>query len=163
MSRNESAFLRIISILMVIGGIVGLLGCLSIFALATLVPAGSQSGLALAFTLIGGAGSVLQLISGIFGLRAWKNPPQAINCILVGFITLALALANNIYSILSMVSNAYLDVPALILSLLVGLALPILYVVAAFQQHRKNPPVNRAKTSTCKAQVPPTGNGSSEV
>ncbi len=163
MVQKGSSLLRILSILMILGAILGLLGCISIFALKSILPAGSQSGLSLAFTLIGGVGSVLQLVSGILGLQSWRTPAKAKNCLLVGLLTLVLALASNIYSLVSMLSNAYLDVFSLLLYFVLGLVLPALFVLAALQLYRQAVPARPKSAGPAAESVPLSTTGSAPV
>lgn len=120
-------FLKVIAILMIIGGviaaIVSLIGIAGVALLATL---GGASGLLYLSIGIAVLASVIELIAGIKGVGACKAPEKAAACVKWGIIIAALSI---ISTIVNLIGGGDFSVVSLILNLI----LPVLYVVAALQ------------------------------
>ena len=84
--------------------------------------------LGLATTLVGG---IIQLIAGINGVKHCKKPENAKKCITWGIIVIALAF---ISSVLKVIGGDKFDV----LSFVIGLIIPGLYIYGAFLNHKEN-------------------------
>ncbi|NLJ94123.1 MAG: hypothetical protein GX326_01315 [Clostridiaceae bacterium] len=119
------------SILMIIGGglaiISAIIAIMGISALAALFE--STEGLGM-FYVAGGTllvAAIIQLIAGIKGIGAsGKKPEKAASCVIWGGIIIALTVVGNVVSIMA---GSELQIISIILSL----ALPILYIIGALQ------------------------------
>ena len=70
---------------------------------------------------------IFQLVTGIMGIKNSDKPEKAKVCIVLGAITLALALINTIIAITSP------DMNVNVVSTATGLLIPIFYLAGAFQ------------------------------
>lgn len=84
--------------------------------------------LGLATTLVGG---IIQLIAGINGVKHCNKPENAKKCITWGIIVIALAV---ISSVLEVIGGGKFNV----LSFVIGLIVPGLYIYGAFLNHKEN-------------------------
>ena len=132
MQNQTNALLKVTGILMIIGGIAGIvvsiIAMLGVGALALLV--GGAVGLLMFAVILSLVGSVIQLIAGIVGNKNAAKPEKAGVCIIFGIVTLALSLLGNI---LTMAGGGSFNA----LSLGLGVVIPILYLVGAFQNKSK--------------------------
>ena len=124
MEAKGKGFLKVVGILMIIGGAIGIIS--SIVLLACTAPAaavlsmiGISSGAVIASGLLGLVGAALELVAGILGVKNCADPSKANSCIAFGIVVLALTVISNIL---------YFSV----LSFLLGLILPVLYLIGAF-------------------------------
>ena len=122
-------FLKVTSILMIIGGVIGviagIIAILGIGALAALVETGEGTGL-YASSIIVTLASVIQFIAGIKGIGACNAPQKAAACIKWGII---IAVLSIISMIIGLVAGGEFSFTSLILNLLV----PGLYIYGAIQ------------------------------
>lgn len=127
---KEQKFLKVTSVLMIVGGIfaviAGVLAFLGISALAALSGGTEGMGLIYVSAVLIIVASVIELIAGIKGLSACKAPHKAADCVKWGIIIAALCI---ISMILGIVAGGEFSFSSLILNLL----LPGLYVYGAFQ------------------------------
>lgn len=84
--------------------------------------------LGLATTLVGG---IIQLIAGINGVKHCNKPENAKKCITWGIIVIALAVISNV---LKVIGGDKFNV----LSFVIGLIIPGLYIYGAFLNHKEN-------------------------
>lgn len=113
-------FLKITGILMIIGGAVSfVLAIIALVGVAALVAMLGAEGGGLLL-----AGAVAEFIAGIIGVKNCAKPEKANTCITWGIIVAAFCLVGNI---LSVVGGDKIDV----FSMLLGIALPVLYIVGA--------------------------------
>lgn len=84
--------------------------------------------LGLATTLVGG---IIQLIAGINGVKHCNKPENAKKCITWGIIVIALAVISNV---LQVIGGGEFNV----LSFVIGLIVPVLYIYGAFLNHKEN-------------------------
>lgn len=84
--------------------------------------------LGLATTLVGG---IIQLIAGINGVKHCNKPENAKKCITWGIIVIALAVISNV---LEVIGGGKFNV----LSFVIGLIVPVLYIYGAFLNHKEN-------------------------
>lgn len=84
--------------------------------------------LGLATTLVGG---IIQLIAGINGVKHCNKPENAKKCITWGIIVIALAVISNV---LQVIGGGKFNV----LSFVIGLIVPVLYIYGAFLNHKEN-------------------------
>ncbi len=129
---KESQLLRITGIIMIIGGaasilmgILGIAGGALVSASAGAEFTGGLVILASVFTIVAGA---VELVAGILGAKNWQNPAKAQSCLVLGIILIALSLISNILSIVMSGFTA-----SMLFGILIGLVLPVLYVVGAMQ------------------------------
>lgn len=123
-------FLKVTSILMIIGGIIaaiaGVLAVLGLSALAALADGTEGMGLLYFSSILVVVASVVELIAGIKGLSACKMPQKAAGCVKWGVI---IAVLSVVSIIISLAAGGEFKVINLILNLL----LPGLYVYGAVQ------------------------------
>ena len=125
-------FLKVTGILMIIGAALSILFGVIIGALIAKFAGASTLGFAfylgLATTLVGG---IIQLIAGINGVKHCNKPENAKKCITWGIIVIALAV---ISSVLEVIGGGKFNV----LSFVIGLIVPGLYIYGAFLNHKEN-------------------------
>lgn len=123
-------FLKVTSILMIIGGVIGviagIIAILGISALAALVETGEGTDLLYASSIIVTLASVIQFIAGIKGIGACNAPQKAAACIKWGII---IAVLSIISMIIGLVAGGDFSITSLVLNLLV----PGLYIYGAIQ------------------------------
>ncbi|MDR2670880.1 MAG: hypothetical protein LBC26_04075 [Oscillospiraceae bacterium] len=113
-------FLRVTGILMIIGGALSLLlGFIALFG-SLVVDLLGGSGLLVAATILILIGGAVELVAGIFGVLYAERPDKAQTCIVMGIIVTALSLVSNVLNFS-------------VQSLVLGLVLPVLYLVGAFK------------------------------
>lgn len=125
-----SGFLKVTSILMIISGVIaaiaGIIALLGTSALTALAGSANGMGLLYASSIIIVAASVIELIAGIKGLGACKQPEKAASCVKWGII---IAVLSIISMIIGLIAGGKFDIVSLILNLVV----PGLYVYGAVQ------------------------------
>lgn len=130
MEAKGSGFLKVTGILMIIGGAISLIvAIVAIIGIAALVyVAGSEinAGLLYAAGVISLVSAVAELIAGIVGVKNCKKPEKARTCVVWGVIVAVLCVAG---SVLTVVGGDDFPVSSLIL----GLVLPVLYIVGAIK------------------------------
>lgn len=130
MTNNGQKFLKVTSILMIIGGIlaviVGIMAVLGVSALAALAGSAEGMGLLYVSSILVIVASVIELIAGIKGLGACKAPDKAAKCVKWGIIVAVLSI---ISMIINLVGGGDFNITNLILNLL----LPGLYVYGALK------------------------------
>ncbi|MFR8172672.1 MAG: hypothetical protein ACLU9Q_17845 [Marvinbryantia sp.] len=123
-------FLKVTSILMIIGGVIGviagIIAILGISALAALMETSEGTGLLYASSTIVTLASVIQFVAGIKGISACNAPQKAAACIKWGVI---IAVLSIISMIIGLVAGGDFSITSLILNLLV----PGLYIYGAIQ------------------------------
>lgn len=132
-NAKGAGFLKVTGILMIIGGIIGIV--LSIFAfvgVAALQMMASDEmnfGIYYVACIMSLVGAALQLVAGIIGVINAKKPEKAMTCIVWGAIVAVLSVLGNVIFI---ISGAQSSVP----SLLVGLVLPVLFIVGGVKNRQ---------------------------
>jgi len=120
--------LRFTSVLMIIGGaffiVAGVVAVLGVGALSIAIGNSGRLTTAALITLVSG---IAQLIAGIVGLRSAEHPFGHGSCILWGIIVMALTVAS---AWVSHSGGRELNW----LNLFVGLLIPALYLIGAFQR-----------------------------
>lgn len=125
--------LKVTGILMIIGGalalVIALIAVIGIAAAASLA-AGALGGgiiaLAVIASILALLGGGIELVAGILGVKNWNQPAKAQSCIVFGAIIIALSVLSNI---LNLASGSEFN----LFSLLLGLVLPVLYLIGAVQ------------------------------
>lgn len=130
MEAKGSGFLKVTGILMIIGGAISLIvAIVAIIGIAALVyVAGSEinAGLLYAAGVISLVSAVAELIAGIVGVKNCKKPEKARTCVVWGVIVAVLCVAGSVLTVVG--GN---DFP--VFSLILGLVLPVLYIVGAIK------------------------------
>ena len=142
-NSKGNVFLKVCSILMIIGGAVtiifsGVLGLVAYIAGTGIADTGDWGGgqivgtvflLAAIIALIGG---ILELIAGIIGVKNSNKPEKAVTCLVWGIIVLVVNIISMILTFVGGNSNA----GTIIATVIAGLALPILYIIGAVLNKR---------------------------
>lgn len=122
--------LKVTSILMIIGGVIaviaGILAILGISALVALSGSAEGAGLLYASSINVVVASVIQFIAGIKGIGACSAPQKAASCIKWGII---IAVLSIISMIIGLIGGGEFSIVSLVLNLL----LPGLYIFSAVQ------------------------------
>lgn len=121
-------FLKVTGIIMIVGGALGIiLGIVALIAaIAANALAGGALGLLIVAALLALVGSVIQLIAGIIGVKNCNKPEKAQTCIVWGAIVVAFSVLSTI---LTVVAGGEFD----IVSFLIGLVLPGLFIFGAIK------------------------------
>ena len=129
MKKNN--FLFVTGILLIIGGsisiIFGIIAVLAVSALA--VALGVGSGLLTVSAILTLVSAIVSFIAGILGVANAAKPEKAMVCIVFGVLAAALAVFGSILNVIG--GNTFNFV-----SLIFGLALPVLYLIGAFQSKK---------------------------
>lgn len=131
--KNSNTLLKVCSILMMIGGILGIItGIIAIIGVAALLemmegqaPAGTAA-ILYGASILAVAGSVIQTIAAAKGLGACKAPEKAASCMIWGILCCGFCV---VAQIMNVVGGSGFDA----VSLVTGLVLPILYIVGVNQ------------------------------
>lgn len=123
-----SGFLKVTGILMIIGGgisiILSIIAVLGVAALVYISDGEASSAMLYASVALMVVSAVAQLVAGIIGVVNCKKPEKAGVCIAWGVIVAVLCIAGTILNSAGGGSFS-------ILSLVLGLVLPILYIIGA--------------------------------
>ena len=126
-TTKGTGFLKVTGILMIIGGgisiIMGIIAALSVAALAY-IAGGDSSALLYASVVLMLISAVAELVAGLIGVVNCKKPEKAGVCIAWGIIVAVLSVAGTI---LNSVGGGTFSV----FSLILGLVLPVLYIIGA--------------------------------
>ena len=122
-------FLKVTGILMIIGGAIAIItSVLSLITIITMmaviVYAGFSPLLAWITVILAFGGSILELIAGIMGVKYCDDPQKAKMLVGYGVIIVAICILNNIIGLI-------IGTEFSVVSLLVGLVIPILYIIGA--------------------------------
>lgn len=128
MKNQGQTFLKVTSILMVIGGIIALLAgvfaILGVSALAALMGSAEGTGLLYAGSVLAVVTSAVEILAGAKGLKACRLPGKAGECVILGIAIVAL-------SMISMAVNVKGGGEFKIINLVVNLLVPVLYILGA--------------------------------
>lgn len=123
-----SGFLKVTGILMIIAGaiaiVTSIIGALGVAALVYLSDGAASSGLLYASVVLMIVSAGAELAAGIIGIVNCNKPEKAQTCIKWGAIVAGLCILGNIL-------NAAGGGALSIFSLLLGLVLPVLYIIGA--------------------------------
>jgi len=142
--EKKNVFLKVTGIFMIIGGSIGML--FGVFVLIFGVVLGIAAihdpspvvkvvaGLVEAGVVLALAGTAIQFIAGLVGVKNAKNPEKANLCIVLGILNALLVLVSLLFDYIGggihNFYNLYL--------VLFGLIIPTLYLVGAFQLKAKD-------------------------
>ena len=133
MVQTSNKFLKVTGILMIIGGAIGIiLGIIAVLGVGVMILAlGEEANLGFLTwsAVLVLVSAVVSLIAGILGVSSASKPEKSTRCIVFGILTAALAV---IASILNVAGGNSFNV----LNLLIGLVLPVLYLIGAFQNKK---------------------------
>ena len=123
-----TGFLKVTGILMIIGEgisiIMGIIAALGVAVVAYISDGKASSTLLYASVVLVIASAIAQLVAGIIGVVNCRKPEKARSCIVCGVIVAVLSIAG---SVLNSVGGGSFSV----LSLILGLVLPVLYIIGA--------------------------------
>lgn len=130
MTDNGQKFLKITSILMIVGGIIAVIaGVLAILGLSALTAlSGNTEGIGLLYasSILVTVVSVIEIIAGVKGLKACKAPETAGKCVTWGIV---IAILSIISLVIGLIGGGDFNIVNLALNLLV----PGLYVYGALK------------------------------
>ena len=127
-SRN--GFLKVTGILMIIGGglsiILGIIAMLGVALIVSALGTEEMLGLLIFATILSLLGAIVSLVAGILGVANAAKPEKANICIVFGILAAMLSVLGNV---LTATSGGTFSV----FNLILGLVLPVLYLIGAFQ------------------------------
>ncbi|NLX95845.1 MAG: hypothetical protein GXY83_06690 [Rhodopirellula sp.] len=132
--EKSNGFLKVTGILMIIGGGLGIiLGIIAVLGTSALVAAfGAEVNLGLLTfaAILSLIGAAVSLAAGIVGVANAAKPAKAMVCIVFGILT-------AVFSVLGNVLTAAAGGSFSVVNLILGLALPVLYLIGAFQNRNR--------------------------
>ena len=132
MENQSNVLLKVTGILMIIGGIiaiiVSIIAILGASALALLV--GGAVGILVLAALLSLVSAVVELVAGIVGAKNAAKPEKAQTCIIFGILVIVLSVLGNVIT-----KAAGGDFS--IVNLGLGVIIPILYLIGAYQNKSK--------------------------
>ena len=130
MEKESNKFLKVTGILMIIGGsfsiILGIIAVLGVGVLALALGGEADMRLLMAGSVLILVSACVSLAAGIIGVKNAAVPEKAKTCIIFGIMTAVFAVLG---STLSVMGGQKFNVA----SLIIGLGLPALYLVGAYQ------------------------------
>jgi hypothetical protein len=137
---KSNGLLKVSGILLIIGGaiaiIVGIIALIGVGALAVFAEGTGGTGALTFAAVLSLLGAIFELVAGISGVRNAAKPEKAKNCIVFGVIVLVLSVVGNILYSVSYASLTETAFSLNFVGLLTGLALPMLYLIGAFQSKK---------------------------
>jgi len=142
--EKSNKFLKVTGILMIIGGSIALIFGIFILLFGVLLELGAIHnpgpgvnkvvGLVEAGVVLAVVGSVVQFIAGIVGVKNANKPEKANVCIVFGALTALIYIVSQVLDFIGGgIHNTY-DV----VSVIIGLLVPALYMVGAIQNKMKD-------------------------
>ena len=141
--EQKNTFLKIMSIIILIVGICYLILAIAAIggaAITKIVPElSSVAGLFLGAGVLMLIGGIFEIVAGRTGLKACKDPSKAKTCVVLGIILMVPSILAFIFSIVALnfmaglagVSGVSVNYGNSIGSLVMGIAIPVLYILAA--------------------------------
>ncbi|NLE90644.1 MAG: hypothetical protein GX602_06930 [Dehalococcoidales bacterium] len=133
MVQTSNKFLKVTGILMIIGGAIGIIvGIIAVLGVGVMVFAlGEEANLGLLTwsAVLALVSAVVSLVAGILGVSSASKPEKSMRCIVFGILTAALAVLGSILNVAG--GNSFN-----VFNLVIGLVLPVLYLIGAFQNKR---------------------------
>lgn len=125
-----SKFLKVTGILMIVFGAIALvLAIIAIAGVGLLAAMGASSTLLTISAILALVDAALQLVAGIVGVKNWNKLEKAGTCITWGIIVIVLCVISNIFTV---VGGGNFSV----VSLLIGLVIPVLYLIGGIQNKK---------------------------
>ena len=140
--ETKNTFLKIMSIIILIGGIAFIVLALALFGLAALSGLAPELATIKVLLIVAGIlmliGGIFEIIAGRTGLKASKDPSKSKACVVLGIILMIPSILAFIFVVVSLnilAGLGGLDIGIsygnAISSLLIGVVVPLLYIVAA--------------------------------
>lgn len=133
MERKSNGFLKVTGILMIIGGVFsGIMGIIAVVGVGVLAAAAGGEvnvGLLVFAAILTLVGALVSFIAGIIGVANAAKPEKAMVCIVFGILTVA-------FSVLGTILTTAAGGKFSVFGLLLGLVLPVLYLIGAFQNKK---------------------------
>lgn len=134
MEKKSNGFLKVTGILMIISGgisiILSIMGLLGVSMLAAVLGSEANMGLLVFASVLALISSVISLVAGILGVKNAAKPEKATVCIVFGILTAVFSVLGNV---LTVAGGGSFSVP----NLLLGLVIPVLYLIGAFQNKKR--------------------------
>ncbi|MGI6168724.1 MAG: hypothetical protein ACOYI4_03270 [Christensenellales bacterium] len=134
METKSNGFLKVTGILMIIGGgigiIVGIIAVLGVGLLVAALGAEGSLGMLTIAAILSLVSAAVSLVAGILGVVNAAKPEKAIVCIVFGILTAVLSVLGNV---LTTAGGGDFSV----INLIIGLVLPVLYLIGAFQNKKR--------------------------
>lgn len=124
-----SKLLKVVSILMIVFGAIGIVFDIIAVAGIAAVSAylGSSIGMYWIALICAVIGTIVEFVAGIIGIRSWDKPEKAQTCVILGCICVGITVLSNILTLVSYSQGFN------VFSLLTGLVIPVLFLIGAFQ------------------------------
>ncbi|MDD6269459.1 MAG: hypothetical protein PUA84_05325 [Oscillospiraceae bacterium] len=137
MEAKGAGFLKVTGIIMIIGASLGIIiSILALIGTAAISAMGNtleiteavdyNIGLLYVSGILSLVGAAMEMVAGILGVANSKKPEKANVCIVFGVIVILFSLAGSILTVVG--GNSF---P--VVSFLIGLVLPVLYLIGAFK------------------------------
>ena len=134
MGQKSNGFLKVTGILMIIFGsialIVGIIAVIGVALLVSILGADANQGLLTFAALLAIVSAIVQFVAGILGVANANKPEKASVCIVFGILTAALAVLGQVLNVVGGSSIGWLGLG-------IGVAVPILYLIGAFQNKKR--------------------------
>ena len=131
---QSNKFLKVTGILMIISGgisiIVSIIAVLGVGVLAAALGGDGSLTLLMLAAVLALISAVISLVAGILGVKNAAKPEKAMVCIVFGILTAVLSVLGNV---LTVAGGGSFSIP----SLLLGLVIPVLYLIGAFQNKQR--------------------------
>ncbi len=142
MEQQGSKLLKVVSIIMIVGGILGAIIMIiagvvggtanaianqysSVLSDADNASLGGNLAMMWVGIIIGVIGSAVEIFAGFTGLANWTNPAKAQFMTIVGYVIVGVQVVSIIFSIIAKSFSP--------ITLVTGFVLPVLYIVGAMQ------------------------------
>ena len=124
-----SKLLKVVGILLIVFGSIGLVGAIvTIGGIALLISLGYNGTLLYVAAAISIISAIVNFVAGIIGVTSWNKPEKSKTCMILGILMIVCQVAALISNIVSKQSAG-----TVIFSTIVGLVLPVLYIMGAKQ------------------------------
>jgi hypothetical protein len=131
---QSNKFLKVTGILMIISGgisiIVSIVAVLGVGVLAAALGGDGSLTLLMLAAVLALVSAGISLVAGILGVKNAAKPEKAMVCIVFGILTAALSVLGNV---LTVAGGGNFSIP----NLLLGLVIPVLYLIGAFQNKQR--------------------------
>ena len=131
---QSNKFLKVTGILMIISGgisiIVSIIAVLGVGVLAAALGGDGSLTLLMLAAVLALISAVISLVAGILGVKNAAKPEKAMVCIVFGILTAVLSVLGNV---LTVAGGGSFSIPGLLL----GLVIPVLYLIGAFQNKQR--------------------------
>lgn len=138
MENKSNRFLKVTGILMIIGGALGIIvGIISVAGVGLLTSLAAEVGINVGgiifSTVLMLVGAIIELVTGIIGVKNAAKPDKAQICIVLGIIVAVVSVIGNFWSSAATASITETTFSLNVVGLITGLVLPVLFLIGAFQ------------------------------